>query len=175
MKEEELEKCVVAFLKDRFSNLDTVPRCAVTYAAGTADPQEFRVDILLREPRPKLTPRVAIELKSGGVSTHDLLTYSAKASLHRSLHGYLRYGLFVAGDGSKGISAKWLWHGQAFDFMLSCRGDKPKTPELNKLAAIVKFEIDMSRRVEAWVNQKRGPWPQIFWRRAEIEMTTREG
>src|SRR5271170_3158150 len=41
------------------------------------------------------TPRVVIECKLGDTTTHDALTYSAKAATHKQIHRYLRYGFLV--------------------------------------------------------------------------------
>src|SRR5438105_15396623 len=40
-------------------------------------------------------PRVVLECKKGRISTHDALTYSAKAATHKHVHPYLRYGVLL--------------------------------------------------------------------------------
>lgn len=62
-------------------------------------------------------PRVVVEFKMGGVTTHDALTYSTKASTHKHVHPYLRYG-FLAGR-SHAIPGRLIRHGAYFDFMAS--------------------------------------------------------
>src|SRR5205085_849524 len=44
-------------------------------------------------------PRVVIECKLGTVSTHDALTYSAKAATHKKVHPYLRYCILIGNWG----------------------------------------------------------------------------
>jgi len=166
MNEGDLEVLLLKFLRGRFPKLDVRPRQALRYGAGASIRQEFKVDILLQDP--PSSPRVAIELKAGGINTHDLLAYSAKANLHRALCGFLRYGIFVAGDRSRGVTAKYLWHGHEFDFMFGCKGDRPTSRDLKKLEEIVAYEVAISRKLEKWVNQKRGPYPSLLWRKATI-------
>ncbi|MHB1422294.1 MAG: hypothetical protein ACYC3I_03665 [Gemmataceae bacterium] len=52
----------------------------------------YETDLLLydaRENPGEWIPRVVIECKKGGVTTHDALTYSAKAETHKRVHPYL--------------------------------------------------------------------------------------
>ena len=63
-------------------------------------------------------PRVVVEFKLG-FTTHDALTYSAKAATHKNIHPYLRYGVVIArGKAREAISSKMMRHGHNFDFML---------------------------------------------------------
>ncbi len=172
MSERDLEVQLHTFLEQRFPDLKVRRQVALPYGAGATIKQEFKIDILLQDPAPspdeELIPRVAIELKARGIHTHDLLAYSAKANLHRTLCGYLRYGLFVAGDRAGGVTAKWLWHGHEFDFMLCSTHDRPGTKDLKQLEEIVAYEIEVSRNLQTLVNKKRGPYPRLLWRKATI-------
>jgi hypothetical protein len=42
-------------------------------------------------------PRVVLEFKTS-ISTHDVLTYSAKARKHKQVYPYLRYGLVASNE-----------------------------------------------------------------------------
>ena len=42
-------------------------------------------------------PRVVLEFK-GKITTHDVLTYSAKARKHKQVYPYLRYGVVVSNE-----------------------------------------------------------------------------
>src|SRR6266404_8246042 len=55
---------------------------------------KYETDLLIRDTFSDghWTPRVVVECKLGGVSTHDALTYSSKAATHKQVHPYLRYG-----------------------------------------------------------------------------------
>jgi hypothetical protein len=75
----------------------------------------FQTDILVKKANPP-TPLVVVELKFGGFSTHDVITYSAKATRHKEIYPYLRYG-FVLG-GRKPLTNKFFTHNQGFDFAM---------------------------------------------------------
>ena len=62
-------------------------------------------------------PLVVIELKSGGFSTHDVITYSSKAARHKDIYPYLRYGFIVVGLSV--LSRKFVTHSQGFDFAMA--------------------------------------------------------
>ncbi|MBT4483875.1 MAG: hypothetical protein HOC71_09385, partial [Candidatus Latescibacteria bacterium] len=42
-------------------------------------------------------PRVVLEFKTN-ISTHDVITYSAKARKHKQVYPYLRYGLVIGNE-----------------------------------------------------------------------------
>jgi hypothetical protein len=69
-------------------------------------------------------PRVAIECKLRSVTTHDALTYSAKASTHKHVHPYLRYGILV-GAFADTLPGRLIRHGAYFDFMMVWPGEEP--------------------------------------------------
>ena len=57
----------------------------------------FNVDLFIGE-RTKdnhIIPRIVIEAKYKDINTHDPITYSHKAELHKNLYPGLRYGLMV--------------------------------------------------------------------------------
>ena len=57
----------------------------------------FETDLCVFETvgsEPVKIPRVVMEFKQG-LSTHDVLTYSAKATRHKQVYPYLRYGLVI--------------------------------------------------------------------------------
>lgn len=76
----------------------------------------FETDILVEKTHPGI-PLVVIELKFGGFSTHDIITYSSKATRHKEIYPYLRYG-FVVG-GADALSKKFLTHNQGVDFAMA--------------------------------------------------------
>jgi hypothetical protein len=60
-------------------------------------------------------PRVVVEFKLGSVTTHDALTYLAKAATHKNVHPYLRYGIIIGGlDGP--VPKRLVRHGHSFVF-----------------------------------------------------------
>jgi hypothetical protein len=156
-----VEQPVLARLERAFPDLEVRPRVPLAHPF-----REFAVDIRIREDE---TARVCIELKADGISTDQLIVASGKAQLLRQIHPHLRCGLFVAGCSSGGIPRKWLWYGESFHFMLSCRGETPSEPELDRLVEIVEHEVNVSRRLEGWLSQTRKPWPTCWWSRLEID------
>src|SRR5450755_2665962 len=57
----------------------------------------FQTDLCVFEEKKKdiLIPRVVMEFKSR-ITTHDVLTYSAKARKHKQVYPYLRYGIVIS-------------------------------------------------------------------------------
>jgi hypothetical protein len=54
-------------------------------------PYGYQTDLLISErldDGEDWTPRVVVEFKLGSVTTHDALTYSAKAATHKNVHPY---------------------------------------------------------------------------------------
>ena len=57
----------------------------------------YQTDLLVfdRVANEEWIPRVVVECKLGNITTHDALTYSTKASTHKQVHPYLRYGILI--------------------------------------------------------------------------------
>ena len=73
----------------------------------------FQTDLLIKK---NALPLLVLELKYGGFTTHDILTYSAKALKHKEVYPYLRYGL-VLGDITR-VTSKFFTHNTGFDFAM---------------------------------------------------------
>jgi hypothetical protein len=82
----------------------------------------------------------------GGVNTHDPLTYSAKASTHKHVHPYLRYGFLVGG--MRGIPGRLIKHGAYFDFMASWVSLDPTPEEWSRFIEVLKEEVIASRTIQ---------------------------
>jgi hypothetical protein len=91
-------------------------------------------------------PRVVVEFKMGGVNTHDPLTYSTKASTHKHVHPYLRYGFLVGGI--RGIPGRLIKHGAYFDFMASWVNLDPTPEEWGRFIEVLKDEVIASRTLQ---------------------------
>jgi len=87
----------------------------------------FQTDLLI-EPRASSIPLVVIEVKIGSYSTHDIITYSSKASRHKDIYPYLRYGFVVVGLDA--LSRKFLTHNQGVDFAMALPNMTSKQAEL---------------------------------------------
>lgn len=85
----------------------------------------FQTDLMIKKANPKI-PLVVIEVKFGHFTTHDVLTYSAKAVRHKEIYPYLRYGLIVGGV--RKIDRRFFTHNSGFDFALAI-GDLEDIPE----------------------------------------------
>jgi hypothetical protein len=59
----------------------------------------FQTDLCVFELKPNdiKLPRVVLEFKAS-ITTHDIVTYSAKARKHKQVYRYLRYGLVVSNE-----------------------------------------------------------------------------
>jgi hypothetical protein len=89
-------------------------------------------------------PRVVLEFKPK-LSTHDVLTYSAKARRHKQIYPYLRYGVIVARY--KAIPKRFFLHNEDLDFCVAAAAFNTK--ELPRaVARIVTQEVRTSRQLE---------------------------
>ena len=81
----------------------------------------FQTDLCIFEERsPGIQiPRVVLEFKTG-ITTHDVLTYSAKATRHKQIYPYLRYGIIASGE--KAVPGRVFKHNEGLDFFASVAG-----------------------------------------------------
>ncbi len=100
-------------------------------------------------------PRLIIEIKLGRITTHDAITYSEKASNHKRVHPYLRYGIMIGAREHYPLPGRLFRHGGEFDFMLSWGGIDPQPHELDALETLVKDEINASRLLEEMIYNSR--------------------
>ena len=95
-------------------------------------------------------PRVVLEFKKG-LSTHDVLIYSSKASKHKEIYPYLRYGLIIGNENK--IPGKFFTHNRALDFCVAAKTYKENELEA-MLSKLFKAEIKSSRLLESIVFEK---------------------
>jgi hypothetical protein len=90
-------------------------------------------------------PRVVLEFKTR-LSTHDVITYSAKARRHKQIYPYLRYGVIV--ERKKTIPKRFFVHNEALDFCVAAGAFSAKQfPTI--IAKLVKREVATSRELDA--------------------------
>lgn len=90
-------------------------------------------------------PRVVLEFKER-LTTHDVLTYSAKARKHKQVYPYLRYGLVVSGLST--LPGRYFKHNEALDFAVAAA--PYGTLRLHHLfEKLLTAEVAASRRLEA--------------------------
>jgi hypothetical protein len=106
----------------------------------------FQTDLCIFEEKRKdiLIPRVVMEFKTR-ITTHDVLTYSAKARKHKQVYPYLRYGLVASDENT--VPGRVFTHNEALDFCAAVaeyRGARLS----EMLAALLKAEVESSRCLE---------------------------
>ena len=89
-------------------------------------------------------PRVVIEFKTG-ITTHDVLTYSAKASRHKRIYPYLRYGILASNV--KEIPGRVFTHNESLDFFFAA-GDLAAETFKIEFADLIRAEVAASRLLE---------------------------
>ena len=106
----------------------------------------FQTDLCVFEPRGDVRiPRVVLEFKTR-ITTHDVITYSAKARKHKQVYPYLRYGL-VASD-EVHIPGRVFTHNEALDFCIALGA--VRRPDLaGVLGRLLKAEVRASRQLES--------------------------
>ena len=93
-----------------------------------------------------VVPLVSVELKLGGVSTHDAIVYSEKARRLRAVYPYARFGLILGR--LPAIPGRVLRLGYEFDFI--CTLQVPFVQkELDAIRRILIKEATMSRKLAA--------------------------
>ncbi len=106
----------------------------------------FQTDLCVFEERPRdiLIPRVVIEFKTK-ITTHDVLTYSAKAVKHKQIYPYLRYGILASDE--KTVPGRVFTHNEGLDFFASVSG-LDESGLKTFLASLLNAEIASSKCLE---------------------------
>jgi len=92
-------------------------------------------------------PRVVFEFKKS-ITTHDVLTYSAKARKHKQIYPYLRYGLVASADAT--IPRRFFTHNEALDSFLAL-GGITQGDLVASFGDLLVAEVMASRRLEAMI------------------------
>jgi len=118
---------------------------------------EYETDILIYEKFENETwkPRVVVEAKLGKITTHDAITYSQKASAHKYVHPYLRYGIIIGNRKHYPLPGRLFRHGQHFDFMASWKAIDATSKEFRELIEVLNLEIEASRKLEEMMFNSR--------------------
>lgn len=90
-------------------------------------------------------PRVVLEFKTR-ITTHDVLTYSAKATKHKQVYPYLRYGIVASEETS--VPGRVFTHNEALDFFASVSGLNDRAMK-ELFSSLLTAEVESSRRLEA--------------------------
>ncbi|MBV9377076.1 MAG: hypothetical protein JO320_18830 [Alphaproteobacteria bacterium] len=106
----------------------------------------FQTDLCVFEAKSTdvFIPRIVLEFKTG-ITTHDVLTYSAKARKHKQVYPYLRYGLIVSD--SPVVPRRFFVHNESLDFFAALAGiDATKMKDL--FSKLFTAEVQASRCLE---------------------------
>ncbi|MDO9401447.1 MAG: hypothetical protein Q7T46_08380 [Polaromonas sp.] len=107
----------------------------------------FQTDLCIFEKKSEEVsiPRVVMEFKTR-ITTHDVLTYSAKATKHKQVYPYLRYGIVASSETA--VPGRLFTHNESLDFCATVAGLEGK--ELSDFfASLLVAEVESSRRLEA--------------------------
>jgi hypothetical protein len=117
----------------------------------------FATDFIVIEDYPdgSWKPRVVVEAKVGGVTTHDAITYSHKAANHRSVFPYLRYGMMLGKRQHYPLPGRLYRHGTQFDFMISFKEHQLSTEERKAFRNLLLEEVHASRALENMIYESR--------------------
>lgn len=122
--------------------------CSVTVdpSAPRRGQSAFETDIAVFQDlaNGKRIPRVVIECKMK-LTTHDILTYSAKAQRHKRAYPYLRYGMICAEEDA--IPRRFFTHNDAIDFFVCAKSISARN--FNKVwGEIMESEVESSKSLE---------------------------
>ena len=89
-------------------------------------------------------PRVVIEFKTG-ITTHDVLTYSAKAERHKRIYPYLRYGMLASS--AKSVPGRAFTHNESLDFFFAT-AELSEDQFASEFAGLLEAEVAASRLLQ---------------------------
>lgn len=123
-----------------------------------SDTVRYETDILVTEFKgdDHWKPRVIVEAKLARITTHDAITYSQKASAHKQVHPFLRYGILIGDRKHYPLPGRLFRHGAYFDFMQSWVGLLATEGELTGLMNLISKEVNASRNLEDVLYTSRG-------------------
>jgi hypothetical protein len=106
----------------------------------------FQTDICISEKMDEIDfPRVVIEFKER-ITTHDILTYSAKAGKHKQIYPCLRYGLLASEVAF--IPGRFFTHNESLDFFIAAQNYKEPERVLRLARELIDRELRISRTLE---------------------------
>jgi len=164
-----VQEVVSKFFGEKHTSLEMLQGANLPYANEFLDyteleepnemkPISYETDLLVIEKRSSAktwTPRIVIECKVDSVTTHDAITYSEKAFVHKRVHPYLRYGILLGNRKHYPLPGRLFRHGLYFDFMASWTAYTPTSEELNLLLELLIDEVEASRNLEEMLYQSR--------------------
>lgn len=169
VREREWVRRVAARLQQELPSLDGTQLIAVdgrklfytneveaysTDGHGRSRSSSYETDLLVADVEDDCwIPRLVVECKLGRVTTHDALSYSAKAFTHKHVHPYLRYG-FLAGA-LPHLPTRLIKHGAHFDFMATWALEEPPRLQWMSFVETVQDEVRASRTLQRIFSNSR--------------------
>lgn len=115
---------------------------------------KYQTDLLIKEiVNNNSIPRLIIESKFGGITSHDAITYSNKAQSHKEIYNGLRYGIIIAKVNK--VPTRLIQHGNNFDFMFSFSSENPNSKEWNLFVEIIKKNLKIAKIYDEVMNERR--------------------
>lgn len=107
----------------------------------------FQTDLCVFEKKSEEVsiPRVVMEFKTR-ITTHDVLTYSAKATKHKQVYPYLRYGIVASNETA--VPGRLFTHNESLDFCATVSGLEGQALS-DFFASLLSAEVESSRKLEA--------------------------
>lgn len=128
----------------------------------------WNVDIFIGEKdNNHIIPRLVIETKYRNINTHDPITYSYKAFMHKNLFKGLRYGLIVGDYGFERkeeniyIPTRVIEYGDNFDFIFLLKEDY-NDDEISYLIDIIIKNVEISKNLEKLNKDKENKYQCIM-------------
>ena len=116
----------------------------------------FETDMIVYEKiDDKIIPGVIIESKVETVTTHDAITYSHKASYHKNVIPFVRYGIMCGNREGYPLPGRLFRHGTNFDFLFSFIGYEPSKQEKEVFVEMLRKEVQYSRQFEEILSSSR--------------------
>jgi hypothetical protein len=113
----------------------------------------FETDVAIFEKKGNLeVPFIIIEVKER-LTTHDVITYNNKASRHKEVYPFLRYGMLAYGLDS--IPKRFFKHNKDLDFFLAAKEHSKDKKQLQKiLSELIKNELKIFKNIQKILHDK---------------------
>jgi len=132
----------------------------------------FETDLLIYEQAGDvIKPRIIIEAKLSGITTHDAITYSYKAQNHKSITPFIRYGIIIGDRKHYPLPGRLFRHGTNFDFMISFQKEELSTVEKTAFQDIIEKELQYSCQLEEiFLNSRSSNRKRYFAMQKELKL-----
>jgi len=132
----------------------------------------FETDMLIYEQIGEvIKPRIIIEAKLEGITTHDAITYSYKAQNHKSITPFIRYGIIIGNRKHYPLPGRLFRHGTNFDFMMSFQKEELNQTEKTTFQDLLKKELLYSKQLEEiFLNSRSSNREHYFVLQKELKL-----